>query len=135
MENEFDRSERLTVVRPKIPVIIEEKAVSRAEKFQNLTLRPICKLQHTLLYDVFLHYIEKRKGQFWKLKDRKKQEYIQHAVDKDLKFRNLLIGLIAGHFTTEEWNIYLSDENEHRKRLTNLVAQRLRSMDFEREVE
>jgi len=35
MENEFNRAERLTALRPQIPVIIEESAVSVAERFQN----------------------------------------------------------------------------------------------------
>lgn len=130
MESEFKRADRLTVIRPKIPVIIEENAVSVAERFQNTSLRPICKLQHDLLKEAFLNYIDKRKGKFWKLSEENRRAYIQHSVDKDLRFRSFLIGLIAGHFTIEEWNIYISDENEHRKRLTNLVAQRLHSMDF-----
>ncbi len=130
MENEFNRAERLTALRPAIPVIIEENAVSRAERFQNTTLRQICKLQHDLLREVFVYYIEKRKNVFYKLDDVKRAEYIKHSVEKDLRFRELLTGMIAGHFSLEEWQTYLSDENEHRKRLTNLVVQRLQSMNF-----
>lgn len=130
MENEFDRTERLTALRPDIPVIIEGKAVSQAERFQNKTLRPICKLQHDLLQRVFADYIIKRKNAYFKLGKQQRLDYIKHSVDKDLRFRSLLVGLIAGHFTLEEWKIYLSDENEHRKRLTNLVVQRLQSMNF-----
>ena len=130
MENEFNRAERLTALRPQIPVIIEESAVSVAERFQNTTLRQICKLQHDLLEQIFKNYIVKRKNAYFKLGDQQRLDYIKHAVDKDLRFRGLLVGLIAGHFTLEEWEIYLSDENEHRKRLTNLVVQRLQSIYF-----
>jgi hypothetical protein len=128
MENEFNRAERLTALRPRIPVIIEENSVSAAERFQNTTLRQICKLQHDLLKQVFANYIVKRKNAYFKLGDQQRLDYIKHSVDKDLRFRSLLVGIIAGHFTLEEWEVYLSDENEHRKRLTNLVVQRLQSM-------
>jgi len=130
MENEFDRATRLMALRPNIPVIIEEKAVSTAERFQNTTLRQICKLQHDLLHEIFANYIVKRKNVYFKLGEQQRLDYIKKAVDKDLRFRSLMVGLIAGHFTLEEWKVYLSDENEHRKRLTNLVVQRLQSMHF-----
>ena len=130
MENEFNRAEQLMALRPQIPVIIEESAVSVAERFQNTTLRQICKLQHELLQQVFASYIVKRKGAYFKLGDEQRLDYIKHSVDKDLRFREFLVGLIAGHFTLKEWEIYLSDENEHRKRLTNLVVQRLQTMYF-----
>lgn len=130
MENEFNRAEQLMALRPQIPVIIEESAVSVAERFQNTTLRQICKLQHDLLQQVFASYIVKRKGAYFKLGDEQRLDYIKHSVDKDLRFRELLVGLIAGHFTLKEWEIYLSEENEHRKRLTNLVVQRLQTMYF-----
>ena len=130
MENEFNRTERLMALRPRIPVIIEESAVSKAERFQNTTLRQICKLQHDLLEQVFKNYIVKRKGAYFKLGDDQRLVYIKQSVDKDLRFREFLVGLIIGHFTLDEWDIYLSDENEHRKRLTNLVVQRLQSIYF-----
>jgi len=130
MENEFNRAERLIALRPRIPMIIEENAVSVAERFQNTSLRQICKLQHDLLEQVFKNYIVKRKNAYFKLGEQERLNYIKHAVDKDLRFRGLLVGLIAGHFTLEEWEIYLSNENEHRKRLTNLIVQRLQSIYF-----
>lgn len=131
MEKEQNRDRGLKNLRPDIPVIMEEKSVSPAELFQNKTLRQICKLQHDLLKLIFENYIQKRKGAYFKLNEAQRLDYIKHSVDKDLNFRSLLVGMVVGHFTAEEWAIYLENENENRKRLTNLLVQRLQSMDFE----
>lgn len=126
-----NRTIALKNIRPNIPVIIDENATSEAEKFQNRTLRPILKLQHELLMDLFKHYIEKRKGVFFKMDEQNKLAYIDNSIRKDLKFKNLLLGTIIGHFTTEETLLYFAKENENSRRMTNLIIQRLQSQVLE----
>lgn len=125
------KTDLLIQLRPKIPVIIDENATSDAEKFQNRTLRPILKLQNDLLTDLFKHYIEKRKGVFFKMNEEDKLAYIDNSVRKDLKFKNLLLGIIIGHFTAEETVLYFEKENENSRRMTNLIIQRLQSQVLE----
>jgi len=129
MKDTISRDE-IKEIRPSLPLVIDEQNISKAERFQNLTLRPICKFQHELLKEIYLDYLVKRKGTFYKLDEKKKQEFIRHSVEKDLRFRSMLIGLIVGHFTSEEYKTYQEDEPELRKRLTNLITQRLQSMQF-----
>ncbi|MFT5745125.1 MAG: hypothetical protein ACI9XO_000725 [Paraglaciecola sp.] len=128
MEN---RNNTLRELRPQIPIIIEENAASDAEKFQNRTLRPILKFQHDLLVELFKRYIEKRKGVFHKLIEERKLEYIEHSVRKDLKFKNLLLGVIIGYFTAEETILFFKAENENSRRMSNLIIQRLQSKVLE----
>jgi len=105
-------------IRPAIPLIIEER-------FQNTCLRPILKFQNDLLLAVFHSYLELRKGKFHTLSKPKKLEYIDHAIRKDLRFKGLLIGIVVGQFTVEEWEIYQTHERELRKRVTGLLVQRI----------
>lgn len=121
------RDKDLIALRPLIPTIIDKNAVNPAELFQNRTLRPILKLQNDLLDAIFKQYIIKRKGAFHKLSASKKVEYIENSIRKDTKFKNLLVGVITGHFTLEEWERFIEEEGELTKRMTNLLVQRLTS--------
>ncbi len=121
------RDTALTALRPLIPTIIDKNAVNPAELFQNRTLRPILKLQNDLLDGIFRQYIIKRKGAFHKLDQSKQVAYIENSIRKDLRFKNLLVGVITGHFTLEEWALFIADEGELTKRMTNLLVQRLTS--------
>lgn len=126
-----NRTTALKNIRPNIPIIIDEDATSDAEKFQNRTLRPILKLQHELLIDLFKNYIEKRKGIFHKMREEEKLKYTENSIRKDLKFKNLLLGIIIGHFTAEETVLFFKADNENSRRMTNLIIQRLQSQVLE----
>ncbi len=117
----------LKLLRPAIPTIIEENVTSAAEQFQNRTLRPILKLQNELLLLLFQRYLEQRKGKYFQLSNEAKSAYIEHSVRKDLKLKSLLLGIVIGHFTLEEYEQYHEREKELRKRLTDLLVQRLQS--------
>lgn len=119
---------QLVTARPSIPTIIEENSVSRAERFQNQTLRPILKLQHDLLVALFRQYIRKRKNKFYELPTKQRPEYIEHSVRQDLKFKNLLLGTVIGQFTLEEYELFLKEEKELTRRITSLLVQRLQSV-------
>jgi hypothetical protein len=123
----FDRDLKLTELRPPIPSIIEENATSTAEQFQNRTLRPILKLQNDLLIQIFQQYTIHRKGIFQNLSQSKQLEYIGNSIRKDLKFRSQLIGCIVGHFTLEEWKLYIQEENELRKRMVGMLVERIKN--------
>jgi len=121
------RDTGLIALRPPIPTIIDKNAVNPAELFQNRTLRPILKLQNDILDAIFRQYIIKRKNAFHKLNKSKKVAYIENSIRKDIKFKNLLVGVITGHFTLDEWALFIAAEGELTKRMTNLLVQRLTS--------
>lgn len=122
-----NRDQNLKALRPLIPTISEENITSDSEYFQNTTLRPILKLQHDLLMQIFQQYVIHRKNIFPKLSLEEKLNYIENSIRKDLNFRSLLIGIIVGHFSMEEFQTYSKNKNELRKRLINMLIERIRS--------
>jgi len=119
------RSEQLLAIRPEIPNAKIFDAMSADELFQNKTLRPIIKMQHDLFISVFNNYIRKRKNVFYDLNVEKQLAYIDNAIHKDMKFRNSVKGMIIGQFTTEEYELYITNSSALNKRMMNIVKERL----------
>lgn len=120
-----DRPNDLLRIRPEIKKTKTFQQTSAAENFQNQTIRPILKLQNPLLLAVFENYIHKRKGVFYDLNIEKKMAYIEHAIFKDQKFRNLIKGILIGHFTLDEYTLYCTDSSALNKRMMRMVITRL----------
>ena len=97
------------------------------ESFQNTTLRPILKFQNDLFLQVFINYAIKQKGLFFTLSPDKKEKYIENVIQKDIKFRNALKGIIIGLFSVEEYLIYIKNSSSLNKRMMTLLIERYRS--------
>lgn len=100
---------------------------SSEEIFQNKTLRPILKFQNDLFIEVFMNYAVKQKGVFFKLSPDKKMSYIENTIQRDIKFRNSLKGMVICLFTTEEYNTYIKNSSNLNKRMMNMLIERLKS--------
>ena len=100
---------------------------SAEETFQNKTLRPILKIQNDLLIGVFRNYISKYKGDFFSYQIDKKLHYIENAIQKDIKFRNSIKGIVIGLFTLEEYAAYIQNSSNLNKRMMSMVIERLKS--------
>ena len=120
-----DRPNDIKRIRPEIPKARINDQMSDEERFQNTTLRPVVKLQNPLLIEMFRNYITKRKNVFYNLSLEKRLTYIENAVNKDMKFRNSLKGMIIGQFTVEEYLIYIQNSSALNKRMANLLRERL----------
>jgi len=123
-------------MRTKEEVILEirEKSIgtitknsSPEEKFQNETLRPILKLQNDLFLEVFRNYATKQKGAFFLLSIEKKMHYVENAIQKDIKFRNTLKGIVIGMFTLKEYKEYIQNSSNLNKRIMKMLIERIRS--------
>lgn len=114
-------------LRPEIPSARITENMSSDERFQNETLRPIAKLQDELLVAVFRNYITKHKNKFYELKLERRFEYIENAIQKDIKFRNSLKGMVIGQFTMEEYERYIQNSSALNKRMMNIVKERIQS--------
>ncbi len=100
---------------------------SSEELFQNEVLRPILKLQNDLFIASFLNYISKYKRDFYSKTVENKLAIIENAIQKDIKFRNALKGMIIGLFTTDEYALYIQNSSSLNKRMMNLLIERLKS--------
>ncbi|ESU18819.1 hypothetical protein FCR2A7T_22220 [Flavobacterium cauense R2A-7] len=97
------------------------------EVFQNRTLRPILVLQNELFIEVFLNYAIKQKNVFFSMPPDKKMAYIENVIQRDIKFRNSLKGIIIGLFTVEEYKEYIKNSSNINKRMMNMLIERLKS--------
>ncbi|HRE79045.1 MAG TPA: glyoxalase [Flavobacterium sp.] len=100
---------------------------SNEERFQNLTIRPILKLQNDLFVDVFKNYISKHKNDFYSYSTEKKLQFIENSIQKDIKFRNSLKGMVIGLFTINEYEDYIKNSSNLNKRMMNMLIERLKS--------
>lgn len=119
------RDENLLLLRPEIPSAKVSENMSSEEHFQNKTLRPIAKLQDLLFLEVFKNYIYKHKNTFYGFSVDKKMMFIENAIQKDVKFRNSLKGIITGQFTLEEYGTYVQNSSALNKRMMNIVKERM----------
>jgi hypothetical protein len=119
------RTEDLLAIRPVIDSAKIYDSMSSEELFQNKTLRPIIKMHNDLFIAVFKNYIKKRKNVFYELSLEKQLAYIDNAINKDMKFRNSVKGMIIGQFTVEEYALYITNSSALNKRMMTIVKERL----------
>lgn len=100
---------------------------SADEFFQNETLRPILKLQNDLFVEVFKNYITKSKTDFYHFSMEKKLQFIENSIQRDIKFRNSLKGIVIGLFTVEEYSRYIQNSSDLNKRMMSLLIERLKN--------
>ncbi|MDG1171171.1 MAG: glyoxalase [Polaribacter sp.] len=110
--------------RPVLENLIKEH-MSAIELFQNQTLRPVIKMQHDLLIASFSNYIQKRNIDFLSLTDSKKRSKISAVFGKDIHYKNFILGIVVGHFSTEEYQYYRFNSSELNKRIFQIVVQRV----------
>lgn len=120
-----ERSLKLLELRPIVGAARILPNMSEEERFQNLTLRPVLKLQNDLLLASFQKYIVRGKNRFHELKKESRLDYIANAVQKDMKFRNTLKGIILGQFTLEEYAEYSINSSALNKRIMSMAVKRL----------
>lgn len=97
------------------------------ESFQNEVLRPILKLQNDIFLASFLNYITKNKIDFHNQTTEKKLSIMDNAIQKDIKFRNALKGMVTGLFTTDEYTVYVKNSSNINKRMMSMLVERLKS--------
>ena len=120
------RSSHLLKIRPVLQKAKVSADTSEEEYFQNITLRPVIKLQNMLLIAAFKNYIRKHKNKYYELPLEKRLAYIENSIQKDIKFRNSLKGMIIGQFTVEEYDTYIKNSSALNKRMMNMVINRVK---------
>lgn len=123
MEN---RSVDLLKIRQGLKTTTIKDQMSSDEIFQNKTIRPAIKFQSELIIEAFKNYVRKHKNVFHSLNQDKKLAYIENAIQRDMKFRNSLKGMILGSFTLEEYKDYIQNSSALNKRMMNIVIERLK---------
>ncbi|MNG19021.1 hypothetical protein D3C84_1031380 [compost metagenome] len=76
---------------------------------------------------VFINYVNKNKADFYSYTVEKKLQVIENSIQKDIKFRNSLKGIVMALFTIEEYETYIQNSSSLNKRMMNLLIDRLKS--------
>jgi len=121
MEN---RDKNLIELRPPLNLGL---ASGELEQFQNDIIRPILKFQNELILQICYSQFVKRKGLFFQFSEKESIKYIEQLVSRDQHFKNLLIGVIAGYFTSKEWQFFTENEKALKKRLLSMLIKRIQS--------
>lgn len=100
---------------------------SSDELFQNEVLRPILKLQNDLFIASFLNNMSKNKIDFNSYSIEKKMATIENSIQKDIKFRNAMKGIIIGLFSLDEYSMYIQNSSSLNKRMMGMLIERLKS--------
>jgi len=121
------RNTNLKSIRPEVSASLINDNMSSDERFQNLVLRPIIMLQGDLIIEVFRNYLTKHKNTFYSLTLEKRVAYIDNSINKDIKFRNSLKGMVIGLFTVEEYMLYIENSSALNKRMMHIVKEHLQN--------
>tara|TARA_R110002049_G_scaffold107950_4_gene255890 strand:+ start:32466 stop:32843 length:378 start_codon:yes stop_codon:yes gene_type:complete len=111
--------------RPVLPNLVNE-GTTEIEQFQNNILRPIIKMQHAIIIATFKSLLQKRKVDFAALPDKKKRSKISVTFKTDNNYKNIILGLIIGHFSMDEYVIYNNNSSEFNRRILQMISQRIK---------
>ncbi|MGB2128747.1 MAG: glyoxalase [Flavicella sp.] len=114
-------------IRPQIKRIGSLEGKKEVERFQNKTLRPILKLQHTLIMTYFENYLLRRKVKYKEKTSDKKHAFIETLFAKDQQFKIELKAFILGLLTVEEFKQYTEISSDANKRILTMLKQRIQS--------
>jgi hypothetical protein len=122
-----DRTSLLLAIMPSIDNIDKNLKSKEIELFQNKVLRPILKFQNNLLLHIFNDYINQFKGEFFKLSSQQKLSYIQESLSKNQRLRSIILGIIVGLFTIEDYSFYRLNTSCLNKRIIAMTIKRIQS--------
>ncbi len=112
-------------LRPILSNALINSNMSALEQFQNSVLRPVIKLQHSLIIALFNKYLTHANFNTQSLNNEQIKEFIRTSISKNQHLKNQYIGLISGMFTKDEFEHYLSNSSEYGKRIIQMIIQRL----------
>lgn len=122
------RDERDRAIQGIRPVLSVNNAdSSSAELFQTETLRPILKLQNSILLAQFTKYLQKFKPTFNAYNQSTQRNYIEEVIKRDPRIKNSLIASIVSMMTLEEYDFYCANKIEANKRIVSMLVGRLQS--------
>lgn len=97
------------------------------EAFQNTTIRPIIKQQHSQLIRITKSRIEKKIKGFKELEKQDKVIRLTLLFSKDIALRKQFVELITELFTEEEQSQYFVIKKETNRRIHQIICERMLS--------
>lgn len=119
--NTSQKDELLLSLRPVIDLDVSE---NKYVHFQNHTLRQVLKMQNTIILNICKNTFKTKYKDFGDRDLNIKITLVEKALKSDQNLKQLLFGVVAGHFTSDELDFYLENKYEVNKRLSSLITQR-----------
>ncbi len=108
-------------IRPKL----ELTAIGKTEGFQNITLRPILKLQHDIIILIFRNWAVKHKLKLASMNLDEYSKILDNSFSRNNVVKNQLLGIVIGQFTVNEFEEYQLESSEYNKRIFTMIKKRL----------
>jgi hypothetical protein len=108
-------------------ILTKKSEQTPIEQFQNTTIRPILKCQHTILIVFFNANVHVQYIVSANFSTLKKQNQLKLFASKQLAFRAQLLGMVTGLFTEAEFEFYLSEKVNLDKRIASMILDRFYS--------
>lgn len=121
-----DRDAALLDLRPSIDAD-PEAAASEIEAFLHRTLRPVLKLQNETLLSLVASEVRKRATGFERFAPDDQRDHLDALLRSDNRLKRMLLGVVYGALTGSELAFALAHEAEVRRRVSTLLAERVRS--------
>lgn len=112
-------------LRPIIENALVNGQTTSAESFQNVTLRPVIKMQHPLLLAFVSDHVLKVNKGFMELSIEQKRLFLIQLFQKDAVLKQRIIGMMMGQFSLEEFRMYSTIETDINKRIVAICLERI----------
>lgn len=117
------RDENLLKIRPELNLNSENS--TELEQFQNITLRPVLKLQNQVFINLFKEHLFATKRQISIYNTKVQKTLIRESIAKNHNLRNSLVHAVIGVLTNDEFNFYVQHKKEVSKRIISMVQKRI----------
>jgi len=118
------RDVQLKALRPELQLSVSDS--TEIESFQNLTLRPLLKLQDPITSKLLANsdHFNKLSMKIDKDNEKAYEEIVTKYLNSNIFFKNRIIGCIVGMMTEEEMDFYLAHTPEINKRIIGMQIRR-----------
>jgi catechol 2,3-dioxygenase-like lactoylglutathione lyase family enzyme len=117
------RDDWLQQIRPKLD--LDTSDARPIERFQHETLRPILKLLNPTILRLVAAQLGRYGVDFGALQREEQRDRLRNLLKEDESLKQTLLGLIVGHLTEDELNVYLAHQDEVRRRCVPMLLARV----------
>ena len=118
--------DQLRALRPAVPTETPaEAATASVGDFFQATLRPVLKLQNTLLLAAVADFVRDHRIPLAPADAATRQRLLAELLGRNTKLRYTIIGLVTALFTADEYAFYRAQRPELNRRLLALAQQRV----------
>jgi catechol 2,3-dioxygenase-like lactoylglutathione lyase family enzyme len=118
------RADRLEQVRPVLGVE-PSTTDDPVERFQHETLRPVLKLLNPTILRLVAARLRRYGVDFGGMARADRLDRLRNLVKEDGRLKQTLLGMVAGHLTGDELDVYLDHEAEVRRRCVPMLLARV----------